>query len=137
MSDIKKIKDEYLNKLDRDLNVEILNQIKTELFGKNGKISNSFKKLGWECVMASDICEPARKTYEKNHNLKPQGDICEIEPSKLKSYDILTAGFPCFVEGTKVLTYSGYKSIEDVVLNDTLMTHTGKFQKILNLQPKF
>ena len=43
MSDIKKIKDEFLNKLDSDLNIEILNQIKTELFGKNGKISNSFK----------------------------------------------------------------------------------------------
>jgi len=86
--------------------------------------------------MASDICEPARNTYEKNHNLKPLGDICEIDPKKIEPYDILTAGFPCFVEGTKVLTYSGYKSIEDVVLTDTLMTHTGKFQKILNLQHK-
>ena len=46
MSDIKKIKDEYLNKLDSDLNIESVNQIKTELFGKNGKISNSFKNLG-------------------------------------------------------------------------------------------
>ena len=46
MSDIKKIKDDYLNKLSNDLNIENLNQIKTELFGKNGKISNSFKKLG-------------------------------------------------------------------------------------------
>ena len=46
MSDIKKIKDEYLNKLDSDLNIKSVNQIKTELFGKNGKISNSFKKLG-------------------------------------------------------------------------------------------
>ena len=46
MSDIKKIKDEYLNKLDSDLNIESVNQIKTELFGKNGKISNSFKTLG-------------------------------------------------------------------------------------------
>mgnify|MGYP001356484372 FL=1 len=46
MSDIKKIKDDYLNKLNNDLNIESLNQIKTELFGKNGKISNSFKKLG-------------------------------------------------------------------------------------------
>ena len=43
MSDIKKIKDDYLNKLNNDLNIESLNQIKTELFGKNGKISNSFK----------------------------------------------------------------------------------------------
>ena len=46
MSDIKKIKDDYLNKLNNDLNIESLNQIKTELFGKNGKISNSFKSLG-------------------------------------------------------------------------------------------
>ena len=33
MSDIKKIKDEYLNKLDNDLNIESVNQIKTQLFG--------------------------------------------------------------------------------------------------------
>ena len=46
MSDIKKIKDEYLVKLRGDLKLENLNQIKTELFGKNGVISNSFKKLG-------------------------------------------------------------------------------------------
>jgi hypothetical protein len=36
MSDIKKIKDEYLNKLDNDLDTESVNQIKTELL-QNGK----------------------------------------------------------------------------------------------------
>ena len=46
MSDIKKIKDEFLHKLNSDLNIESINQIKSELFGKNGKISNSFKNLG-------------------------------------------------------------------------------------------
>ena len=34
MSDIKKIKDEYLKKLDNNLDIESVNQIKTELFGK-------------------------------------------------------------------------------------------------------
>lgn len=38
--------------------------------------------------------------------------------------------------GSKVLTYSGYKNIEDVVLEDRLLTHTGKFQTIINLQKK-
>ena len=38
MSDIKKIKDEYLNKLDKDQNIESINQIKTELFGNLPKI---------------------------------------------------------------------------------------------------
>ena len=46
MSDIKKIKDEFINKLRSDLNIESVNQIKSDLFGKNGKISTSFKNLG-------------------------------------------------------------------------------------------
>ena len=46
MSDIKKIKDEYLAKLNKDQNLESINQIKTELFGKNGIVSNEFKKMG-------------------------------------------------------------------------------------------
>ena len=46
MSDIKKIKEEYLEKLKSNLNIETVNKIKTELFGKNGQISNSFKNLG-------------------------------------------------------------------------------------------
>ena len=46
MSDIKKIKDECINKLKEDLNLDEVNQIKTNLFGKNGTISNEFKKLG-------------------------------------------------------------------------------------------
>ena len=45
MSDYKKIKNKYLDKLNRNLKIEELNNIKTELFGKNGLISNSFKIL--------------------------------------------------------------------------------------------
>jgi thymidylate synthase len=37
---------------------------------------------------------------------------------------------PCFVEGTKVLTYDGYKNIEDVK-NDKVYTHNGNFCKVL------
>ena len=61
MSDIKKIKDEYLNKLESDLNIESVNKIKTELFGKNGKISNSFKTLG-------SLPNDERKKFASNLN---------------------------------------------------------------------
>ena len=44
MSDIIKIKEEYLKKLNENLDLNNLNQIKSELFGKNGKISYEFKK---------------------------------------------------------------------------------------------
>ena len=46
MSDIIKIKEEYLNKLQGISELKDINQIKSELFGKNGKISNEFKKMG-------------------------------------------------------------------------------------------
>lgn len=50
--------------------------------------------------------------------------------------DLIFAGHPCFVAGTKVLTQNGYKDIQEVELEDKLLTHMGKFQKILNLQRK-
>ena len=43
MSDIKKIKDEFLLKLKENLDLNQVNQIKTELFGKTGLISSQFK----------------------------------------------------------------------------------------------
>ena len=46
MSDIIKIKEEYLNKLKDNLDLNAVNQLKSELFGKNGIISNEFKKMG-------------------------------------------------------------------------------------------
>ena len=46
MSDLKKIKDEFLSKLREKLNVEEINQIKSDLFGKSGLISAQFKKIG-------------------------------------------------------------------------------------------
>ena len=62
MSDIKKIKREYLEKLNRELNQDSINQIKTELFGKNGSISNEFKKLG-------SVAVEERKKFAKDLNL--------------------------------------------------------------------
>ncbi len=46
MSDLKNIKEEYNTKLNSNLSLEEINQIKTELFGKNGLISSQFKNVG-------------------------------------------------------------------------------------------
>ena len=42
MSDIKNIQNDYSAKLNNNLSLEEINQIKTELFGKNGLISSQF-----------------------------------------------------------------------------------------------
>ncbi|MDC2991605.1 phenylalanine--tRNA ligase subunit alpha, partial [Candidatus Pelagibacter sp.] len=46
MSDLKKIKDEFVSKLKGKLDLAELNHIKSDLFGKNGLISSQFKKIG-------------------------------------------------------------------------------------------
>ena len=43
MSEIEKIKSQYLDKLDKCTSTDDLNKIKNELFGKNGLITNQFK----------------------------------------------------------------------------------------------
>ena len=56
MSDIKKIKDEFLLKLKKNLDLNQVNQIKTDLFGKAGIISSQFKMLG-------KVAEEERKKF--------------------------------------------------------------------------
>ena len=46
MSDLKKIKNEFLLRLKRKLDLSEINEIKSNLFGKNGIISIQFKKIG-------------------------------------------------------------------------------------------
>ena len=62
MSDIKKIKDEYIGKIKNNDSFDNLNQIKTELFGKNGVIALEFKKIG-------SISAEERKKFASELNL--------------------------------------------------------------------
>ena len=61
MSDIKKIKDEYILKLTENLDLNQINKIKTDLFGKNGLVSSQFKQLG-------KIEEEERKKFASDLN---------------------------------------------------------------------
>ena len=123
--------------LNEEIPENIVENIKfIDLFCGIGSFHYSFKKLGWDCVMSCDIDNAVKETYTNNYGISPLGDITEIEPKNIANYDILCAGFPCFVAGTKTLTNNGYKNIEDVEITDRLLTHNGKFQNILNLQRK-
>ena len=62
MSDLKKIKDEFLTKLKGKLNLSEINEIKSDLFGKNGLISSQFKKIG-------TIAENERKKFASDLNI--------------------------------------------------------------------
>jgi len=66
-----------------------------DLFCGIGSYHYSFKKKGWECVMASDIDETTHKVYKDNYGITPLSDIYNIDEKKIPEYDILCAGFPC------------------------------------------
>ena len=62
MSDLKKIKEEFLLKLKKKLNLLEINQIKSDLFGKNGLVSSQFKKIG-------TLAESERKKFASDLNI--------------------------------------------------------------------
>ena len=62
MSDLKKIKDKHLLKLKSKLNLSEINQMKSDLFGKNGLFSSQFKKIG-------TIAETERKKFASELNV--------------------------------------------------------------------
>ena len=61
MSEIKKIKEQYISRLNEFMDQNKLNEIKTELFGKNGVIPTKFKQLG-------SIAENKRKEFASELN---------------------------------------------------------------------
>lgn len=107
-----------------------------DLFCGVGGFHQALTNLGHECVFACDIDEDCRRTYKENYGIEPEGDITSLNIERIPDFDILCAGFPCFVKDTRVLTNVGYKKIQDVGLDDLLMTHTGLFQEIINTQKK-
>ena len=60
-----------------------------------GGFHYALKNLGYNCVLASDIDEYCRDNYEKNHKIKPKGDLTKIKIESIPEFDILCAGFPC------------------------------------------
>ena len=62
MSDLKKIKEEFLSKLKKKLNFSEINQIKSDLFGKNGQVSSQFKKIG-------TLAESEKKKFASDLNI--------------------------------------------------------------------
>ena len=80
MPDLKNIHREYISKLDDKLSLEQINQIKTELFGKNGLISTQFKTLG-------ELSESERKQFASELN-KIKEDLQNLISIKLKDIEL-------------------------------------------------
>lgn len=66
-----------------------------DLFAGLGGFHIALKRLGLECVFASEINLELADVYEKNFGIRPAGDIRDVDPKIIPAHDVLCAGFPC------------------------------------------
>jgi DNA (cytosine-5)-methyltransferase 1 len=66
-----------------------------DLFSGIGGFHLGLSSLGGKCLMASDINDVACRTYAKNFEILPKGDIRNLKLKDIPIHDVLCAGFPC------------------------------------------
>ena len=66
-----------------------------DLFAGLGGFHLALRRLGHECVFASEIDGTLRQVYLCNFGMLPQGDIRDVEMQSIPDHEILCAGFPC------------------------------------------
>ncbi len=83
MSDLKKIRDEFISRLDGKIDLTEINQIKSDLFGKNGLVSSQFKKIG-------TIVESERKKFASDLNIIKDElqDLINSKINELEKFEI-------------------------------------------------
>jgi DNA (cytosine-5)-methyltransferase 1 len=107
-----------------------------DLFAGLGGFHLALEKLGHKCVFASEIIPELRGLYERNHGLKCEGDINQVEINDIPKHDILCAGFPC-----QPFSQAGYqRGFEDeksgnffYKIMDILEHHTPEFVFLENV----
>ena len=97
----------------------------------------AWEPLGWECVGVSEIL-PYQSSVIAHHypHIKNFGDVTKITEDDMKSlgkFDVVIFGSPCFPAGTLVLTDVGYVPIEDIKESDMVLTHKGRWRKVLRV----
>lgn len=66
-----------------------------DFFSGIGGFHISLAAHGATCVFACEKNADAADVYERNHGIRPHGDITRIDAEDIPAHDILTAGFPC------------------------------------------
>lgn len=104
-----------------------------DLFAGIGGFHMALESFGAICVYANEWDKYAQDVYEKNFNLRPDGDITKVDENKIPDHDILCAGFPCqaFSISGKQL---GFKDSRGTLFFDVARIVKAKNPKIVFLE---
>ncbi|WOL24621.1 hypothetical protein fHeYen902_275 [Yersinia phage fHe-Yen9-02] len=110
-------------------------------FAGCGGSSTGHKMSGVNILIANEFVDSARLSYEANHpttKMLPQ-DIRRLDPAKILKYlglkkgelDLLDGSPPCFTEETLIQTRSGMKYINQIVVDDFVLTHKQRYRRVV------
>lgn len=103
------------------------------------KVKENHPDFDYELVGWSEIDKFACQMHDVFYpqwSERNYGDISKIDWENVPDFDLFTYSFPCFPEGTLVLTDNGYKPIEQVCLTERVLTHTNQWQTVSKLMRK-
>lgn len=116
-----------------------LNVIST--FSGCGGSSLGYKMAGFDVRLALEFDKEAADTYELNFPKTPvlRKDVREVTGAELLrlarlrpgQLDVLDGSPPCFPAGLLVTTIDGPKLIEDVREGELVLTHSGRYRRVL------
>lgn len=102
-----------------------------------GRVALERAGIEVENYYSSEVKETALKFANYNYPIDEKnrlGDITLLDESNLpKDIDLLIGGSPCFIKNTPIVTLDSIKSIEDIKVEDKVLTHTGQYKKVLKV----
>lgn len=113
-----------------------------DLFSGCGGITHALRGIAHPVMYCEwePSCQDTLKTLMKSGKLPKAPihvDVQTLNGKPLKGkVELIVGGWPCFPAGTPVLTDKGYLPIETVTGTELLLTHTGSWKPIENVQRK-
>nr|DAI05496.1 MAG TPA: Cytosine specific methyltransferase [Herelleviridae sp.] len=130
-----------------------------DFFAGIGGFRKGMEMAGHECVGFCEFDKFATASYTSMHLIKEEqreflnkmplkqrqkeilkeeyrngewyaNDIRRVYAGDIPKADCWCFGFPCFIQGTYILTEKGYIPIEDVCVGDKVLTHKGRWRKV-------
>lgn len=94
--------------------------------------SVAWKPLGWEATAVCEI-DPFASALLAHHypDVPNLGNVEKADFDAIGPVDLVVGGSPCFPAGVLITTTTGLKPIETVGVGDMVLTHRGRWRRVL------